>query len=186
MPCVLIGSCSLSLESALVVDLAQIGGAPRAREKAWPQAGCCGGKEGTSSWGGRCRGPRRDSVQSWHRVAGRGPRALPGSEPQAPLPVAMDGLGNEQPDCVEQGQTPVGGTPKGGGGSPLDECSQVVSIAQGPPLLESEWTAETGFRIREDTGAWREGSSCSRALANSGWGVGVGSLGCLLLLTQVA
>lgn len=27
-------------------------------------------------------------------------------------------------------------------------------IAQGPPLLESEWTAETGFRIREDTGSW--------------------------------
>lgn len=119
MPCVLIGSCSLSLESALVVDLAQIGGAPRAREKAWPQAGCCGGKEGTSSWGGRCRGPRRNNVQSWHRVAGRGPRALPGWEPQAPLPVAMDGSGNEQPDCVEQGQTPVGGTPKGGGVHPL-------------------------------------------------------------------
>lgn len=94
-------------------------GAPSAREKVWPQAGCCRGREGTTSWGSRCWGPRRVIVQSRHRVEGRGPRVLPGWKPQAPLAVAMDGSGNEQPDCMEQGQTPVGGTPRLGQGSTL-------------------------------------------------------------------
>lgn len=49
---------------------------------------------------------------------GGDPRVDPGLKPQASLTEAMDGSGNGQPECMEQGQAPVGGTPKAGGDTP--------------------------------------------------------------------
>lgn len=38
-----------------------------------------------------------------------------------------------------------------GGGRPLDKCSQVACMAQGPPVLDLEWTVGTGSQVRENT-----------------------------------
>lgn len=61
--------------------------------------------------------------------------------------------------------------------------------SSGGPLLESEWTLETGSRVREDTGyrGLEEGEFVGAGPPPSlNRGVGVSPLGCSLLLTQVA
>lgn len=55
-----------------------------------------------------------------------------------------------------------------------------VLDSSGPPLLESEWTLETGPQVREDLEGGELGWGVCRALAKSGQGVKVGSWGCSL------
>lgn len=165
-------SCSLPSEVALLVDLAQVGeGLREAEREHRPRV--LGGREGTPGWEADAETAGESVPRAGTGSGERASRVVPGLKPQTAVAVAMDdGSGSVQPGCMEQGPAPVGSTE--GRGTPLDKCSQVVLTAQGPPLLESEWTVGTDSRVREDTEhqGLGEGNTWRRTQAEPGWGEG--------------